>query len=304
LDNKNKAFSNSFKYYIEIEKGLSVNTVESYLRDINDLLDFLEIPADEICNVDIESYFSNLREIGVSDSSIVRKRSSFKAFFNFLEEEEVEIKVVTDNLPEMRYTHKLPDFLTVKEMNTLLSSINGESVLDVRNRVMIEILYATGIRVSELIDMSVHDIFWQESTIRVTGKGKKQRFVPITESTRDLLKKYIMGSRSVILGTNISDMVFLNRLGKKITRTGVWTILKELVKLAGIKKTISPHTIRHSFATHLVENGANLRIVQLLLGHASINTTQIYTNINEKFIRENYLKYHPRNFLLNKQEEK
>ena len=194
----------------------------------------------------------------------------------------------------MKYTQKLPDVLSVNEMLKLLESISTTTPIGLRNKAMLELMYASGLRISETINLSIHDFIWDERIVRVLGKGSKQRVVPIAESSFEFILQYREKGRSQLKKTSETDIFFLNRFGRKLSRMGVW---KQIVKISmecGIKKHVSPHTFRHSFATHLLEAGANLRVVQMLLGHASINTTQIYTNIDSSFIRKEHKLYHPR----------
>ncbi len=294
LSSHNKAYLNSFQYHLKVEKGLSNNSVESYVRDVNDFLLFILRESEEIISQDIINYFINLQEIGILSSSIARKRSSIKAFFKFLKEEEIEIHLNFDEVPTIKYTQKLPDILTVNEMLKLLDSISTKTPLDQRNKAMLELMYASGLRISEMINLTIHDIIWEENAVRVMGKGSKQRIVPVAEKSLKFMNLYSFSGRETLKKEKETAVFFLNRSGKKLSRMGVWKILDKLAKEADIKKHISPHTIRHSFATHLLEAGANLRVVQLLLGHVSINTTQIYTNIDTNFIKKEHRLYHPR----------
>ncbi|MDD3049873.1 MAG: tyrosine recombinase [Candidatus Cloacimonetes bacterium] len=290
----NQSLLNSFKAYLRVEKGLTDNTIENYLSDLKFFFDEIDQNAEKVENIEIVEYFSSLRKLGISDSTIHRKRSSLKAFFGFIEEEDFQISLSLNDFPDLRYSQKLPDFLTQSETKKLLDSLEETDELTIRNKAIIETLYATGIRVSELVNLTIHDVSEEEEIVRVFGKGRKQRAVPISFPTIQLLNVYISKSRSKLKNPDSDDSLFLNRRGGKLSRMSIWNILRDAVIAAGISKRISPHTLRHSYATHLIENGANLRIVQLLLGHVSINSTQIYTNIDQRFIRENYKKYHPR----------
>ncbi len=291
----NESLLNGFLYYIKVEKGLALNSLESYYRDVQDCLFYLDKPAEKITVQDLIDFFVKLQEMGISSSSIARKRSAIKAFFDFLSQEDHDLSLVFDEVPTIKYSQKLPDVLTQREMLKFLDSIPTDDPIGWRNKAMLELMYASGLRISETINLSIHDVYWQESVVRVLGKGSKQRLVPIAAQSFDFLQNYRQQARPKLRRTNLTDILFLNRFGRKISRMGVWKIIEKLSLECSIKKHISPHTLRHSFATHLLEAGANLRAVQILLGHASINTTQIYTNIDNRFICKEHRLYHPRN---------
>jgi len=290
----NQAYLHNFTFHLKVEKGLSPNTVESYLNDITNLLLTSNKKTEEINSNDIVNYFVSLQEIGISNASIARKKSSLKTFFKFLLEEEVPISLNIDEIPAIKISRKLPDVLSVREMLHLLDNIDTDNALGLRNKAMLELMYASGLRITEVLNLSIHDFFWNEEVVRVMGKGRKQRVVPVAENSLLFIKNYYQNGRSELKKDNETDIFFLNKFGRKLSRMGVWKIIEKLSLQAGIKKHISPHTIRHSFATHLLEAGANLRIVQELLGHVSINTTQIYTNIDRNFIIKEHRLYHPR----------
>ncbi len=285
---------NSFKYYLKVEKGMAENSVNSYFTDI---YDFLLFDPKEISNYkaeDLVKYFLTLQEIGLVNTSLARKRVSLKQFFTYLAEQEIEISIDFDKVPKIKLSIHLPDVLTVEEMLHLLNNARLDSPLDLRNKVMMELLYATGMRISELLGLSLHDLNMKELVVLVRGKGRKQRYVPFVDSVAELLVTYIEKSRPVLLKFKNSDILFLNNRGGKLSRMGFWKILRNAVLEAGLKKEVTPHTFRHSFATHLLEAGVNLRIVQVLLGHSSLNTTQIYTHIDTKYLVETHRMYHPR----------
>lgn len=294
LSTRNNAYVNSYQYHLKVEKGLAENSVNSYLRDVKDFLDFTAKDAEEIISQDIMDYFVQLQKLGLASSSIARKKSSIKAFFSFLKEESVDLKLRFEQIPSVKYAQKLPDVLSVNEMLRLLDSISTDTPLGSRNKALLELMYASGLRISETINLSIHDMIWQDKAVRVMGKGSKQRIVPVAESSLEFIKLYINSARDKLKKEVETDVLFINRSGKKLSRMGIWKMLVKQSLKAGIKKHVSPHTIRHSFATHLLEAGANLRIVQLLLGHVSINTTQIYTNIDRNFIVKEHRLYHPR----------
>lgn len=294
VSNRTTADINNFVFHLRAAKGLSENSITSYKQDLYDF--FLAVPKEpqEIELNDILNYFNELQELGLVKNSLARKRSTFRNFFTFLIDEEQELKLNPDDMPPIRYQQKIPDILTVEEMLNLLDSIEVTEPLDVRDRAILELMYATGIRVSEMLNITVRDIFWEQSLLRVMGKGKKERIVPIAAKSLQHVEFYFNTVYLHLSRKTTSPVLFLNYRGEKLSRMGFWKILQKRALIAGIKKQISPHTIRHSCATHLLEAGANLRIVQVLLGHESINTTQIYTNIDITFIRENHRMYHPR----------
>jgi integrase/recombinase XerD len=232
--------------------------------------------------------------MGLVNSSVARKRSAIKNMFIYFIEDEIGTLVKVDDIPSISYNRNIPDIISVDEMIRLLESVETDSKLGFRNRAMLELMYATGIRVSELLDLSVHDIDRKEYTILVHGKGNKQRMLPVPDIPMEYLLQYITDVRFKIKKDVVTNTLFLNSRGSKLSRMGFWKILQKCALKAGISSHISPHTIRHSFATHLLEAGANLRIVQTLLGHASLDTTQIYTNINIEYLIEEHKLYHPR----------
>ena len=293
-NNHNTALLNAFKFYLQVEKGLSENTISNYLSDIKEFIDYKKKKLEDYNADDILDFLSALSDLGIKNSSIARKRSSLKAIFDFLAEDFEKIIINFDLIPSVKFKRNFPDVLSEREMFKLLDAIDTSSVLGYRNKAIIELMYASGLRVSELINLSVHDVNWTEKVIRIFGKGNKLRVVPVADISLDFVKKYYTLYRPLLLKTKQTDILFLNKFGDKLSRMGIWKMLKKEAIKAKIKNKISPHTIRHSFATHLLERGANLRVIQILLGHESINTTQIYTNIDTKYIIKQHKKYHPR----------
>ena len=294
LSQHNRALLQNYQYHLKVEKGLSKNSIESYENDICNLFTQVEKDIEKITNMDIINFFVTLQEIGLTNSTIARKRSSIRSFLKFLIEEEVEISTDVDDIPSIKPSQRLPDVLSVKQMLKLLDSIPTEKPTDMRNKAMLELMYASGIRISETINLSMHDVYWDDKVVRVLGKGGKQRVVPIAQQSLNYLKEYFDSARSLLRKDKSIDILFLNRFGNKLSRMGVWKVIDKITQEAGIDKHVSPHTFRHSFATHLLEAGANLRVVQMLLGHSSINTTQIYINIDNTFIIQEHRLYHPR----------
>lgn len=290
----NKAVVNSYLYYLKVEKGLSENSIQAYLKDVIQLLVFLDKPLEEIDEKDVVDFLISLQKVGLTSSTIARKRSALISIYKYLADEEVQVLLNIEKIPKIKTSQKIPDVLSVREMLQLLNSIETETATGQRNKAMLELMYASGLRISETINLTIHDTFWDEKMVRVLGKGGKQRVVPIAEQSLDFMKTYASQSRKSLKNIHETDIFFLNKNGSKLSRMGVWKIINKISTECGLQKHVSPHTFRHSFATHLLEAGANLRIVQLLLGHASINTTQIYTNIDRSFITKEHKLYHPR----------
>ena len=276
--------------YLKYERKLSNNTVASYYENLKKFYLFFE-------NKNILKLSANeIRDFLYDDKIVARTRSHYltvlNSFYNFL----IENNIIKNNPCEViklpKLSKKLPNYLTIEEVDRLLN-INTTKVYDYRNKAMMETLYACGIRVSELCNIKLSDIDFNEYTIKIFGKGSKERIVPINESSMEALKIYINDYRPFLLKTKVSDYVFINNFGNVISRVGFFKILKKLCKDAGIEKDVSPHTLRHSFATHLLNNGANLRVIQHLLGHSNITTTQIYSHLSNESLKEAY-NFHPR----------
>ena len=282
-----------FIYYLQAERGLSENTVESYKHDV---LSFIAETKKGIKNInkkDIQKYMDSLSDSGISTPTIARKMSSLRMLFLFLIGENLIDKNPIANIESPKMEKKLPQFLSVDEIETLIGSINGNFKYSLRDRTILELLYGCGLRVSELLNLRAEDIFFKEDFIRVKGKGDKERIVPLGEKAKQSLIKYITELRPS-LNKKKSPFLFLTRKGNKLSRMGLWKRFQDCTVKSGIKKEITPHTLRHSFATHLLERGASLRTVQLLLGHSDISTTQIYTHIDRNYLRKIMSSFHPR----------
>lgn len=273
---------------------MAKNSIDSYRHDIQDFLLWNEQNISSYQAEDISKYLLTLQEIGLVSTSIARKRVAIGQFFGFLKDNDVQVRVDMEKVPRVKLGVHLPDFLSVEEMFQLLGSLRNNTPLEKRNRLMMELLYATGMRISELLGISLHDLNLADRVILVHGKGSKQRYVPFVDSIDPLLEQYLRQTRPVLLKLKQSEYLFLNNRGSKMSRMGFWKILRAAVIEAGIKKDVTPHTFRHSFATHLLEAGVNLRIVQTLLGHSSIDTTQIYTHVDMRRLIETHTLYHPR----------
>ncbi len=291
----NKAIINKFKFYLKVQKGLSINTISAYLNDINQFASyFSSVDIDKIKISQIIQYINGMQEQGLCGNSLARKISSIRGFYKFLYTEEIITNTIFEKLTLPKIETKLPTVLSLEEINRLVRSISIDDKYGIRDRAMIELMYATGVRVSELLNLKLTDILWIEGLVRVLGKGSKERYVPLCSSASEYCQEYLRRGRPNLLRNKKSGFVFLNCFGNKMTRMGFWKLLQKYVELADINKHVSPHTLRHSFATHLLEGGANLRVVQELLGHSSITTTQIYTNIDMEYLKEVYTMYHPR----------
>ncbi|TXK71068.1 site-specific tyrosine recombinase XerD [Mesonia sp. HuA40] len=289
----------NYKTYLKLERGLSYNSIINYELDIVKLTKFLEQDnlsesLVEVKNTTIHSFLFELNKV-VNARSQARIISGLKSFFEFLVHENYR----TDNPMELVETPKigrrLPDTLSVQEIDAIISAIDLSHPQGERNRTILETLYGCGLRVSELINLKLSDLFFEEGFIRVTGKGNKQRLVPVTESLITYIIYYIKEIRVLDPVKEESvDILFLNRRGRQLTRAMIFTLVKNFCKLAGIKKNISPHTFRHSFATHLLENGADLRSIQQMLGHESITTTEVYMHLDRSHLKTVMENYHPR----------
>lgn len=295
-----------FDVYLRIEKGLSANTAASYSRDVAHLVHFLNSTSngEQTADVDfssvtpqqLEEFLCTLHDLGIAPRSQARIISGIKSFFRFLKMEGYVSTDPTTLLPAPRMGRHLPEVLTVDEIDSMISAIDMSQPQGQRNRAIIEVLYGCGLRVSELVDLRLSQIFADDEYIVVIGKGDKQRLVPISQEALWQVQLYLEQTRAnQVVERGSEDILFLNRRGKKLTRVMIFHIVKELCKLAGIRKNVSPHTLRHSFATHLLEGGANLRAIQQMLGHESIATTQIYVHIDRSTLRNEILTHHPRN---------
>ncbi len=288
-----------FVSYLKIEKGLSENSILAYQSDVEKLRDYFQDKIESPVNVkkeDINEFIAGLYDFHLSPRSQARIISGVRQFFDYLLLEN-EIKVdPTEQISQPKTGRKLPVFLSIDEIDRLITAIDLSKPEGHRNKAILETLYSCGLRVSELVNLKFSDIFFEEGFMRIIGKGNKERLVPISDRVEKEIELYANGVRAHLnIKKGQEDFVFLNRRGSKLTREMIFTIVKNLAIEAGIKKTISPHTFRHSFATHLLEGGANLRAIQDMLGHESISTTEIYTHLDQRFLREAIISYHPRN---------
>lgn len=294
------SYIKGFRSYLQLERSLSGNSVEAYEHDVEKLHQFVQLKAlqggpEKIALTDLQDFLKWVNELGMGARSQARLLSGIKSFYRYLLNEEVVNDDPTTLLEGPKLGRKLPDFLTVSEIETLLGAIDLSKPEGQRNRAMIETLYSSGLRVSELVNLKKSNLYPEIGLLRVTGKGNKERLVPVGSVALRQIEMYEQHYRNHLsVRPGHEDILFLNRRGSKLTRVMVFTIIKQLVVAAGIKKTISPHTFRHSFATHLIEGGADLRAVQEMLGHESITTTEIYTHLDREFLRSAILQFHPR----------
>ncbi|MBK1895041.1 site-specific tyrosine recombinase XerD [Chryseobacterium paridis] len=290
-----------FEIFLRFERNFSENTLDAYVRDIKKLKEYAEedlenIAPDVIGYENLQEYIFNLSKQKFSERSQARWISSIKAFFKFLLEDEAREDNPAALLEGPKLGLYLPDTLSLVDINKIIGAIEVSSDLGRRNQCIVEVLYGCGLRVSELIDLKISNINFKENYIKVHGKGNKTRFVPLADYTADLLESYIKEVRSKNkINKKYEDSLFLNSRGTSMSRVIVFLIIKELTDKAGVSKKISPHTFRHSFATHLLQNGADLRYIQEMLGHSSITTTEIYTHLKTEELRDVILNYHPRN---------
>lgn len=282
-----KEISRSYRAYLRLEKHLAANTIESYMRDLKQfghfVLLFHDVPPRDVTRQMVEHYMSWLYEHGREKSSQARSLSGIKSFFNFMLLNEMIETSPAEMVEAPKAGRPLPDTLTVEEIDRLIGSIDPATKKGLRDRAILELLYSCGLRVTELCDLKIGDLFFGEGYIRVTGKGDKQRLVPVSDIARDRIQLYLETRHSARSG---DDTLFLNNRGTRLTRVMIFTIIRQAATRAGIDKHISPHTFRHSFATHLLEGGANIRQVQELLGHENILTTEIYTHLDSTHLRQ------------------
>ena len=287
-----------YQQNLKLEKSLSKNTLDAYMTDLDKLLNFLQsenIEISDVCLDDLERFSAGLHDIGIHPRSQARIISGIKSFFHFLIMADYLEADPSELLEGPKIGLKLPEVLTVEEIDSIIAAIDLSKNEGQRNRAILETLYSCGLRVSELTNLKLSDLYFDEGFIKVEGKGSKQRLVPISPRAIKEIKLYFTDRNRGKIKKEYEDYVFLARWGKNISRIMVFHLIKELAQTAGITKNISPHTFRHSFATHLLEGGANLRAIQCMLGHESIATTEIYTHIDRNMLRSEIIEHHPRN---------
>jgi len=287
-----------FKRFLQIEKGLSPNSVYSYTYDLKKFNEYLSSNDKNILAATQEDIqeFLKFEKIKKNNSSrtLARSLAAIRQFYNFLADTEITLENPASLIESPRIERNFPDFLTIKEIERLFDSISEDDNYQLRDKAIFELLYSSGLRISEAVELECGNIDFENSFILVVGKGDKERIVPINDEVKRLIQKYLKKSRNMILGGRESDYLFISKKGSKLNRKSVWRLLKNYVAQTQINKNITPHTLRHSFATHLLENGADLRSVQELLGHMDISTTQIYTHLVKEELQKIHSKYHPK----------
>lgn len=289
-----------FKSYLQLERSLSLNSIDAYLRDVDKLVQFLEIHEldvnpEKLEQHTVEEFLKWISELGMNARTQARILSGLKAFYKYLLMEDLIDVAPTDLIEAPKIGRKLPEVLSIDEINQLIDAIDLSKPEGERNKAMLETMYSCGLRVSELVTLKKSNLLMNEGFIRVIGKGDKERIVPIGSVAVKHIKIYIESIRNHMnIQKESEDVLFLNRRGNQLTRVMVFTIIKQLAEKSGLEKQVSPHTFRHSFATHLVEGGADLRAVQEMLGHESITTTEIYTHLDREYLRDAILSFHPR----------
>ncbi|MCD8260181.1 MAG: site-specific tyrosine recombinase XerD [Bacteroides sp.] len=287
-----------YRQYLMLEKSLSENTLEAYMADLEKLLSYLSVADIYVLDVTLEelqSFSAGLHDLGVCPRSQARILSGVRSFYRFLSLYDYLETDPTELLESPKQGFKLPEVLTVQEIDRMIASIDLNKKEGQRNKAIFEILYSCGLRVSELISLKLNDLFLEEGFIRVEGKGSKQRLVPVSEKGIKEIRYYIPDRNQIETKKGFEDILFLSRRGTGLSRIMIFHMIKEAAREAGIQKNISPHTFRHSFATHLLEGGANLRAIQAMLGHESVATTEIYTHIDRNLLRSEIIEHHPRN---------
>lgn len=295
-----------YNQYLKLEKGLSLNTLEAYNADITKLLVFLEGENIELLNTtpeDLEQFIAGLHDIGITARSQARIMSGIKSLFGFLMLEKIIEKDPSELIDNPRIGFKIPEVLSIQEIDSIIAAVDLSKKEGQRNRAILETLYSCGLRVSELITLKLSDLYLDDEFIRVEGKGQKQRLVPISKKAIKEIQFYMADRHLVTVKKGHEDFLFLSRRGTHLSRIMIFHIIKELADEVGIIKIISPHTFRHSFATHLLEGGANLRAIQMMLGHESITTTEIYTHIDRSRLRSEIIEHHPRNIKAREKKE-
>ncbi|MGL5261379.1 MAG: site-specific tyrosine recombinase XerD [Bacteroides sp.] len=297
----NKSLSSvitKYRHYLKLEKSLSENTIEAYLADLNKLIVYTEEEQKGFFTLeltDLQNFIAALHDLGIHPRSQARIISGIKSFYHFLLLENVVDKNPASLLEMPKIGFRIPEVLTLSEVDAIINVIDVSTPEGQRNRAIIETLYSCGLRVSELTHLKISKLYFEEGYIIVDGKGKKQRLVPISDRAIQEIRYYLMDRGALIVKKGDEDTLFLNRRGGQLSRVMIFQIVKKYAAEASITKNVSPHTFRHSFATHLLEGGANLRAIQSMLGHESITTTEIYTHLDRSMIRSEILRYHPRN---------
>lgn len=301
MDDKNENIKAKYKTFLMLEKGLSKHTIEAYLEDLNKFFNYLEEKKIDLMSVkldDLQQFLARLYDFGLNARSVARTLSGIRAFYNFMTTERYINEDPTELIDTPKLGLKLPVVLSLNEIESILECIDLSIPEGTRNKAIIEVLYSCGLRVSELINLKFSDLFLKEGFIRVEGKGSKQRLVPISKMAIKNIEYYLINRSQLKIKKGFEDVLFLSKRGTAISRIMVFHFIKQYAETANIKKNISPHTFRHSFATHLLEGGANIRAIQQMLGHEKISTTEIYTHLDKEYLRQEIIEHHPRNIAL------
>ena len=293
-----KEFIEDFMNYLSVERGLAKNTLLAYRRDLDKYIDYLTCQGikttSKVNREHVSNYMFDLKKHDMSATTICRNLAAIKMFHRFLVRENLSQEDPTTLVDTPKLWQRIPSVLTQKEIESMIAAASGKKVQQIRDQAILEIFYASGLRVSELADLKTTSINYDVGFVRAVGKGAKERIIPLGMKAREALQRYLLKARFQLLKNQTNDVLFLSRLGKKISRQSLWAVIKYYARKANIKKTIKPHTLRHTFATHLLEHGADLRSVQEMLGHADISTTQIYTHVDKERLKSVHKQFHPR----------
>jgi integrase/recombinase XerD len=293
-----KEFIDEFMNYLSVERGLAKNTLLAYRRDLTKYIGYLSQKSikttDGVNREHVSNFMFDLKKHGMSATTICRSLAAVKMFHRFLVRENLAKEDPTTLVDTPKLWQRVPSVLTLAEVESMIAAASGKKVQQVRDQAILEILYASGLRVSELSDLKTTSIDYDVGFVRAVGKGSKERIIPLGMKAREAVQRYLLRARLQLLKNQTNDVLFLSRLGKKISRQSLWAVIKFYARKANIKKTIKPHTLRHTFATHLLEHGADLRSVQEMLGHADISTTQIYTHVDKERLKSVHKQFHPR----------
>ena len=294
-----KAFIDEFMNYISVERGLAKNTLLAYQRDLSKYTDYLSQKGikstEQVSRDHVSNFMFDLKKHDMSATSICRNLAAVKMFHRFLVRENLSKEDPTTLVDTPKLWMRIPSVLTLAEIESMIAAASGRKIQQIRDQAILEIFYASGLRVSELSDLKTTSINYEVGFVRAIGKGSKERIIPLGMKAREAIEKYLLKARPQLLKNQTNDVLFLSRLGKKISRQSLWAVIKFYAKKANIKKVIKPHTLRHTFATHLLEHGADLRSVQEMLGHSDISTTQIYTHVDKERLKSVHKEFHPRN---------
>jgi integrase/recombinase XerD len=293
-----KEFIDEFMNYISVERGLAKNTLLAYRRDLTKYIEYLSQKSiktsNKVSREHVSNFMFDLKKHDMSPTSICRNLAAVKMFHRFLVRENLAKEDPTTLVDTPKLWMRIPSVLTQAEIESMIAAASGKKAQQVRDQAILEIFYASGLRVSELSDLKTTSINYDVGFVRAVGKGSKERIIPLGKKAREAIQKYLLKARPQLLKNQTNDVLFLSRLGRKISRQSLWSVIKFYARKAKIKKTIKPHTLRHTFATHLLEHGADLRSVQEMLGHADISTTQIYTHVDKERLKSVHKQFHPR----------